>query len=440
MKEIRKKDPLIQKLFPGQKLTPGVRYIPSHFSLEFRISGKNYIFNTLTRQLIEGEMPQSCYTEQGNDGLIKDYILVPEGKDENVFYTSVLKLLKAYGGRKQGIHTSYTILPTYACNARWVYCYEEGMKPVSMTAGVIDQTINYIKKTCHKGKAHLHWFGGEPLLGIQTIDRICEGLREEGIEYKSSMTSNGSLITEEVIGKMKNLWHLNKLQISMDGPENDYILRKKYIAYQDYYHGVLNSISRMSEEGIYVNIRCNVDDENVDRIPEFLNDLKTGIRHRDKVSVYFCPLNDTRMGETCVPVWKKILGSDYLISKAGFRSNNLSGSRGTLRTAHCMANGGNIVISPDGGLYPCEQCSDEIRIGNVSEGITAYDRYHEFCRTDQVREKCRDCPFLPDCTSFAACPIEDSGCRQVRETALRVSLEKLIAERNYVDDSEVDIC
>lgn len=52
------------------------------------------------------------------------------------------------------------------------------MKPVTMTPETADQTIRYILDTHEGDRVSLVWFGGEPLLCPDLIDRICGGLRE----------------------------------------------------------------------------------------------------------------------------------------------------------------------------------------------------------------------------------------------------------------------
>ena len=52
----------------------------------------------------------------------------------------------------------------------------------------------------------------------------------------------------------------------------------------------------MSEAGIRVTIRCNVDENNWDRIPRYLADLENGIAHKAHVSIYLSPLYAVRGG------------------------------------------------------------------------------------------------------------------------------------------------
>ena len=69
-----------------------------------------------------------------------------------------------------------------------------------MTEESAERTVRYILETRKPGKTvHISWFGGEPLLGEKIIDLICRRLSEEGIEFYSTMTTNGSLITDEVV-------------------------------------------------------------------------------------------------------------------------------------------------------------------------------------------------------------------------------------------------
>ena len=144
----RKTDATIARVLPTISVRPDVLYIPSQFALPFEHNGKRYCFNNLTKQCIEGSVPVAAKAGEGFDELIKAQFLVPADKDECAYYNQISSLMRVYS-RKKGIR-GYTILPTLGCNARCVYCYEEGMQQVTMTPEIVEQAIRFILDT-HQG-------------------------------------------------------------------------------------------------------------------------------------------------------------------------------------------------------------------------------------------------------------------------------------------------
>ena len=452
MIEIRKPDQMLIKILPPVAPRPGITYIPSQYALSFSHNGRDYVFNNLTKQCIEGILPEEARAGEGFDDLIAAQFLVPQDRDECAYYNQVSSLMRAFS-RKKGIR-AYTILPTLGCNARCVYCYEEGMKAVTMTPETVEQTIRFIIDTHSGDKVKLMWFGGEPLLKVDAIDRICEGMREAGIDYHSTMISNGSLITPDIVSKMKGDWHLTFIQISMDGAEEDYIARKRFLAdrgsavsgsnlsgrgSQDHYRKVMEAVSAMSEAGIRVTIRCNVDEDNWNGIPRFLEDLKAGVANKENVKVYIALLNAVRMSDEDLAMWKKVKASGHLITEAGFEITPFMDFSPGFRTNRCMADGGSVVIGPDGSLYLCEHCPPESRFGDIFRGTTDEAAKREFTRVDRTREKCKTCAFLPNCTSFSHCPVYDTHCRELYEMTAFAGLKRMV-EKKEEEDGENPAC
>lgn len=425
MRELHRPDETFGKLIPAQAPRSGIFYVPSQFSLSFLHRGKQYVFNTLTKQCAEAELPDSTKAGEGYDDLIKARFLVPEGTDAFSFYRSVITLLKLHDRKNR--KPAYTILPTLGCNARCVYCFQQGMQQIGMTHETVEDTLRFILNDCGGETITLSWFGGEPLLREDVIDCISSGVKEAGIEYKSLMVSNGSLISPEMIEKMKKLWRLERIQISMDGEEADYVARKRYLKYGNEYRKVIEAADRMSEAGIAVQIRSNADENNIDGIPRFLEDLAAGIRHKENVSIYLTPLYQTMRGEHGIEVCKKILALQDAIEKAGFtllfeRFNH------KLPTYHCMADAGGIVIAPDGTLHCCEDLPDGARMGHVKDGVIAPDVRAAFVGADRLPEKCKGCVFLPDCVPVAGCPNFGMVCSEARMLFTLDTLGRIIDE------------
>ncbi len=427
MREYHRPDDSFGKLFQTQTPRPGILYVPSQFSLPFSHHGRQYVFNTLTKQCVEAAIPERAEAGEKYDKLIAARFLVPEGTDEFSFYRSVVTLLKLHDRKNR--KPAYTILPTLCCNARCTYCFQEDMPKTGMTNETVRDTLRFILNDCGGKKVTLSWFGGEPLLRQDVIDRISAGIRDAGIDYKGLMVTNGSLITPETIEKMMDLWRLERIQISMDGAEEDYIARKRYLHCRDDYHNVIEAVDRMSENGISVQIRSNVDENNIDGVPRFLNDLSAGIEHKENVSVYLSPLHEVMRKEQHRVIWPAILSLEESIRSAGFtvlseRFNH------ALPTYHCLADAAGIVIAPNGDLYCCESFSNESRIGSVREGVTDRVARQAFVNMDKLPEKCRVCTFLPDCMPIVNCPRYGLLCK---EGYMLLTLDAL---RNIIDEIE----
>ena len=131
-----------------------------------------------------------------------------------------------------------------------------------------------------------------------------------------------------------------------------------------------------------------------------------------------------------------------MIEDAGFLFASLFSGKPGYKANHCMADGSGVVIGPDGSLYPCEHCPPGSRFGDIWHGVTDENARYEFCRVDRTREKCRTCPFLPDCTSFASCPVQERECRKVHELMKMNYLRRMIdnAEKGIVTEDEIPVC
>ncbi len=137
-------------------------------------------------------------------------------------------------------------------------------------------------------------------------------------------------------------------------------------------------------------------------------------------------------------MWERIQETLPLVEEAGFQNTSFLGVSLHFRVNHCMADGGSVVITPDGGLYPCEHCPEVSRFGDVFQGVTNEEAWKAFGRADTTREKCRTCPFLPDCTSFASCPVQDTHCKEVRLLIARDVLRRLVDQKEKETNEEED--
>lgn len=201
MQEIWKQSRMMNKIMREQQAGAEI-YKWSQFVYPYSQGGKEYLFNTLTKQCWKMDV-SFCRQQEYFAGqiekdeelltLMKGFFFVPESRDECLYYEGVIRLLRAMKPKKG--YQKYTILPTTGCNARCVYCFEEGRKQTIMSRDLTEKIISFILSSHRKGKpVYIEWFGGEPLLAAEQIDRISDALRERHIEVVGSMASNGSLV------------------------------------------------------------------------------------------------------------------------------------------------------------------------------------------------------------------------------------------------------
>ena len=438
MKTIREADSRASRLLPAQKPDRSILYVPSQFAFAFEEGGRHYVFSTLTKQCVESVLPDHARAGEGFDDLIESRFLVPQGLDECAIYEGMSRLYRIR--TKKNHITSFTVLPTTACNARCVYCYEAGMKQVTMTPEIADQTVRFILENHPEDKVHIGWYGGEPTMFPDIIDRITEGIQAAGETLEATMISNASLITEALADRMAGPWNLKMIQISMDGSEQDYIARKKYPSYHDYYHAAIRSANMLSKRGIRVSIRCNVDEENIDHLEELMQDLSETIEDRERVSIYFCPLFQVRIGENDLAMWKRIVDAHSTLEQYGIRIQLPLKPSNRFRITRCMVDANGVVIGPDGSLYVCEHMIDSARVGDIFHGITEPEKHAAFTDTEHTREECRSCTFLPECTSLASCPTRDTHCKEVFQLTTAFALKRFARGKENVYDPELRDC
>jgi len=447
---------------------------PSQYAVALNIAGKQMVLNTFTRQCVETSLFE--YFRNNDTGsstisfdssnkemvaLVQADYFVKKGIDEAERYGKVLSIVRRMSMKQEG-YTGYTILPTTACNARCVYCYEEGIPQENMSEDVIEQTVQYIKLTHRKGTTiRLHWFGGEPMVGEAAIDRICERLQEEIIEYSSSMISNGSLITAERAKKLKEVWRLTNVQITLDGREDVYCERKRYINFSGSpYRAVINGIHELLKQGVQVNIRLNVEEDNLQEMHSLVDELKEEFSNEKKIGVYSHSIflkegdNEKRDDKAFYDELDKLDERLRLFNmkrngKDGQAPNNIDGliieeeiaedemtkehyydKRGSLKRYYCMADNPSSgpVIMPNGEFYFCEHVNETTRIGNIFEdGIV--DKALHIKKEHLKDEKCKNCSFLTICTDYSGCPIKNRDCMREMLTLERRSVEMLTEEK-----------
>lgn len=392
------------------------------------LEGRYLLFNTLTRQLLALEpqyiqyvtddrtYPSSILDEDVPAQLYENYFLVPESMPESQTYLELKDIIVVKEELPRGI-THYVILPTTTCNARCFYCFEQGMRYHKMSAETVEDTLQFIlqHKPVEQKEIHIHWFGGEPMCAADNIDRICQGLQEAGILFTAEMTSNGSLFTEQSAKKAAQEWKVDKIQITLDGMDEEYEKRKRYTAaLKNPFAAVIRSMHLLRAEGIGVTVRLNVDEENLGEIFRVVDFLKNEFSEEEKMrlQVYAHSLF-AQQGEgldACPAdagsdaLEERVLEINDYIHRQGLMPFD-PGDLFTFKSHYCMVTAPecNVLIDAEGDLYACDAMPENMHYGDVKTGINQ-DAWNNVAAPCGVREECVSCVFLPHCTEFDRCP------------------------------------
>lgn len=348
--------------------------------------------------------------------LIDAHFFVPESENETQSYMELFELLRLTEKRKAGM-SFYKIFTTLECNARCFYCFEPDHSTLPMTPETVADVFAYIMKTKREGEIVLYWFGGEPLCNAAAIDQLTSMLDEAGVSYKSTMVSNGYLFTPELIRHARDEWKLKKVQITLDGMDEEHNKRKRYRdPCENPFARTIENIQGLLDGGIAVSVRVNVDSHNVESVWSLIDYLAERFGGRKGFSAYpallfeeFFKWKDLTPSESRRALRKEWLKMRTRMEELGFLK--IKPIEKQMPMIHCMSNSPHsAIINYDGALFACQNCQADMAVGTVRDGITKPALHDKWMNNTRVREKCVDCRFLPQCTAFDMCPSLSSDC------------------------------
>lgn len=299
-----------------------------------------------------------------------------------------------------------TVTPTMECNARCFYCYENGVRHGKMTAESAKKIVAFIKTLDVSKGVNITWFGGEPLMNQGWIDYFTEYLKAENISFSSFIITNGSMIDDVVISKMKNDWNVDSVQITIDGASEEYCRRKNYVDQdENVYYRLLKKIKKVSTEGIRVQLRLNIDRRNAESIISVAEELQQVFFSDSNVHFYPAFLTGDKIPlseDEKVEIVRRIVEID----------KNMLPMRSYLykipRVSACFYNQKNAFsIDSNGRIYNCERALGRLEksIGAIENGVNENNNVRVLSGS---RAECQKCVFLPRC---------QGGCNDAIESA-----------------------
>jgi uncharacterized protein len=393
---------------------------PSFYNISFEHKGKIYIYNTLTTALASidektkallcesdvNHIPQEIATSLQRQGF-----LVDDSLDEVAAYECYYNEAQ-YGGFNDELRIVF--VPTYNCNLRCVYCFEDCHIHNSIQSAEIQQIVLFVKNQLNKGiykKLSVVLFGGEPLSCTNQCIELCNSLslvaREYGIEMHTKISTNALLVNTKVIEELFLPTNM-RIQITMDGSRAFHDQRRIYSDGRGTYDKILESICLLNKYGIKdaIDLRINVDKNNINSLEEVLKDIY------DKVGYIYIGLLRA-VGNNLERVSDCISDNDYILKyrpvlEPLFNKYGKKLHYGDFGKKHaCALNSGNsFIIDCNLDVYKCDNLigQSQYSIGKITNGeIYKTAMYYKQRTWSPFKfEKCRKCHLLPACAASCA--------------------------------------
>lgn len=161
--------------------------------------------DSLYKQLLECKEKQGSVAGFNNEMLSllrKKKVVVSEGGDDDF----LLELQYETDRRNYSKYTlGLSVVPTLACNFSCHYCFEEHKRKVTMSEETEDVLVSFINTHLETRELSLNWYGGEPLLAINTIERLLNKIAAN-VKLKlgrHTLITNGYLVNDKVIEVFK---------------------------------------------------------------------------------------------------------------------------------------------------------------------------------------------------------------------------------------------
>lgn len=430
-----------------QKKKAGVTYRLFHYIVKQQVEEGILLYNTLTcaMVLVTQEELQNL---PAVEGLIENWFLVPEEYNDKRLCKMLRIGTRLKNPQPHGIKT-YTILTTTGCNARCSYCFEKGSKTINMSSETAEKVSQFIaKKRGEYGKVKIRWFGGEPLYNPKVMDIICNRLHKLGIDYHSSMTTNGYLFGERMVEKALSLWNLKNIQITIDGTEENYNRIKAFVNTngKSAYQQVTNNIEHILEKSdIKVSLRVHLDNNNVDDIWQLIKELGERFHNKNNIRIYLSPIFETvgpsaqiRTSNQRQYIYDNKKRIQTYLKEIGFNgycTKNKLMDKITIN--RCIVDSGNaVMILPDGHLGLCEHYLESHFFGDIDNDDWNWDVIHQSREYCEELPECETCPYYPQCFRLKICTEHNACFKEWREDNIETIRQQMLDEYKSIKNNE----
>ena len=360
--------------------------------------------------------------------LVAGNFVVHEDFDELAF------IEEQYQRERQTSQFLLTILPTFGCNLGCDYCFV-GKKRGGMDREKQDQIIAFVTERFATQKfpsMAVDWFGGEPLLALNTIaylsDAFLDLCKRYETPYSAQVITNGTMISDRAVEVMQKAG-IDRLQITLDGLREIHDQRRpsKLRVISSFEQTILG-LDKVVDKFV-IRLRINVDKHNLAdawKLLEFF--AERGWLGADK-TFYPYLARISPFTDACASVATEVCTIDEFqeVNMQWMRRLHEYGVPVAFQGLYqfpepklynCGAIGNNgFIFNPNGEIHKCGLAVDDSSeaIGQLGEDLdSAHPNAVKWKNWSPLDNPvCRGCEFLPSC--LGGCPRNQMQMREVQK-------------------------
>ncbi|MCR5541240.1 MAG: radical SAM protein [Ruminococcus sp.] len=270
---------------------------------------------------------------------------------------------------------AFTIFVTTKCNLSCKYCYEKDFHKIDMSADVAKKTVAFIKeKIKEQGLTDIlvRFHGGETIIRFDIIKYIMDELDDKSCRTLFSMTTNATLITEEMI---PTLVRFDALSVSIDGREEEHDKNRVGIDGKGTYSKVYNNAMLLLKHFPNLTARMTITPATYSKVYDnFRSIVELGFKKIDADLDFTSDNWTNEMMAEYLEELKKI--ANFIKSKEqsgiSIESSLIESAAIKAKNSACEGGISSFTITPDGKIYPCTAAAfkEEFLLGTVETGIT----------------------------------------------------------------------
>ncbi|BAU89923.1 radical SAM domain protein [Methylorubrum populi] len=312
-----------------------------------------------------------------------------------------------------------TLAPTMACNFACGYCFQGLNKPTKkMTPDVQNAILDFVKSKPDLKSLSVVWYGGEPLMGRDSIfrlsDRLISYCDKNKIAYSAGIVSNAWFLDAEMAAQLYTR-RVKWVQVTIDGDRDTHDRMRPLTSGGRTFDRILDNIEQaLDETAIAIQARVNVGISNVGQADAMLDDFAARrLAQRGNFGVYFAPI-EASTPESGSAFTEKLSRADFnrrvLALEGKARQLGFAGIQTPPSgfSGMCVAaSNSGYVVAGNGDVHKCWETAHDPskRTGSIFEP----EKLHESVNatlwsqwTPFDNPTCASCKILPMCGGFCA--------------------------------------